>query len=120
MVRPVGHETDKRVSNEDRRDQRHVRQVGTAQVGIVDYQHVARSPLCIPYQSGHGPGHAAKVNRNVGSLRTQLASGIENGAGKVQAILDISRESGALQYRPHLVTGRGDTTGKHAKFNWIH
>ena len=89
VVGAVGAERDQLATDEDRRNQGHVGQVRAAEVGIVDHHHVAILPVQTLHHVAHGVGHAAQVHRDVCGLRAQIAIRGEDGAGKVESILDI-------------------------------
>jgi hypothetical protein len=93
---------------EDRRDHGHVGQVGAAVVRRVQHEHVARHDraLALP---GHGLdalAHGAEVHRDVRRVRHQVAFGVEDGAGKVEPLLDVDRVGGVLQHHASLLGDR--------------
>ena len=104
MVGPGHGKTDQAGSSEYRGHDGHIRQVGAPHIRIINHQQVARLPVPITDQIRHGVGHGPQMHRDMGRLGTQPALCIENGAGEIQAILDIGRQSAQTQYRAHLIT----------------
>ncbi len=115
----VDHETHQGFTGEHGSDQRDIRQMGAAQVGIVENDLIP----CLPAEAiddiPHGIGHAAQMHRNMGRLGTEFSPGIEYGAGIVQAVTDIGRKSRIAQHRPHFVTNRFEAAGKQPQGNGI-
>ena len=94
--------------------------MGAAQIGIVEYDHVAGAPVHPRHDIRHGIGHAAQVHGDMGGLGAQGAARIEHGAGEIQPVLDIGREGAALQHGPHFIAQRLDTVLKQAEFYAVH
>lgn len=83
----------------------HVGQVGAAVVRVVDGVHVAgpqvvRAP---PQDLLDGLAHGAEVDGDVGRVGDEVALGVEEGAGEVEAFLDVDRVGGVLQAHAHLL-----------------
>ncbi len=112
MMSTVGDKSEQLSVDKQRCDHGDVRQVSTAEEGIVNHHHVAVSPAQTTDDIAHGIGHTAEVNRNMRRLGTELAPGIEDRAGEIETVLDVGREGGAAQHRPHLLADRLDTAGK--------
>jgi hypothetical protein len=89
---------------EHRRDHRHVRQVRAAIVRIVQCHHVARlQRLAAQAQHrAHALAHRAEMHRHVRRVRHQAAVGVEDGAGKIQPLLDVYAHGRVLQHRAGL------------------
>ena len=82
-------ETDEFTGHQHRRHHGDVRQMGAAQVRVVDHQQVAGGPVPLPHQIGHGVGHGTQMHWYMGGLGAELAGGVEQRAGQIQAILDV-------------------------------
>jgi hypothetical protein len=53
-------------------------------------------------------------------LCAELAIRVENGAGKIQPILDVCGERGVAQHDPHFVADGIHATGKHTQTYGVH
>ena len=74
----------------DGRDDGYVRQVCAAIVGCVQHINVARSHVRVLIDdSAHARAHRAQMHRHVGCVGNQPTLTVEDGAGKVQPLLDI-------------------------------
>ena len=121
MVRPVDQETDgaRRALREEWGDQGHVRQVGPAQIRVVEHRHVAGRPVEGGHHLGHGEGHAPQVHRDVGGLGTKPSVGIEHSTGVVEAVPDIGGEGRVAQLETHFIAHGGQPAGKDAKVDGV-
>jgi hypothetical protein len=114
MMRPRGDVPEVPALEMHRRNNRDIRQVRAAGERVVDDDDVALV---------HGPDrvdggsdsaqHRAKMYRNMLRLRHELGLGVKDRAGGVHALLDVRRERGALQHRPHLVGDRLERVAQH-------
>ena len=93
------------IGREDRRDERHVRQVRAAVIGRVQHEHVARlhRPGAGADDRLHGLRHRPQMDRNMRRVGHQFAVGVEYGAGEVEPFLDVHRGSGGGQGGAHLL-----------------
>ncbi len=98
-----------RSSAKQRRNQGHIRQVGAAQEGIVEYDHITGPPLNPRHNPLHGVGHAAKMHRDVSGLGAEPALRIEYRTGEIEPVADIRRKGRIAQHRAHLVAHRLQT-----------
>ncbi len=65
--------SDQAFIDEYRRDGGDVRQMGAAQVRVVEQDDVTGLPIETADDSGHGEGHRTEVHRDVRGLRNQFA-----------------------------------------------
>ncbi len=105
MVASGGHEKARlgvAVIAEDRHDHGDVGQVGAAGIGVVEGEGLARLQRRIALaHRPHAGAHRTQMHRHVRRIGHQPAVGVEQGAGKVQPLLDIDRVGGAFQRRAH-------------------
>ena len=90
---------------EHRRHHGDVRQVGATVVRVVDGDGLAgaeRAPAP-PQHLLHGCAHRAEVHRHVRGVGDEVAGGVEEGAGEVEALLDVDGLGGRLEARAHLL-----------------
>jgi len=100
---PIGREEREAVLDEDGADQRHVRQVGPAPIGVVQEDDVVGFEVRKGLQGGPDrQGHRPEVDRDVGGLGDEAAVGIEDGAGEVPPLLDVRRVGTPFQDGAHL------------------
>src|SRR5579883_1915965 len=91
------------VSNEDRSDQRDIRQMCSAQIGIVEDDNIARLKRGKSLDGGaHGGRHGPQMDRNMLGLGNQASLRIETGTGIVLALLNIGRIRRSAASRPSL------------------
>ena len=107
MVPAIGNEKQNVAPGgvEYRGDHGHVGQVSAAVIGVVEGDHVARLQRSLP-QPKHGPhafAHRTEMDRDVRGVGHQPALGVEDGARKIQPLLDVDAERGVLQHRAHLL-----------------
>ena len=107
------------INREERGDQGHVRQVGPAQVGVVQHHHVAGGPIHRRDDGAHRMGHAPQVHGDVGGLGAEPPRAVEDGAGKVQPIPDVGGEGGVTQPHPHLLAGCGEAAREDAELDGV-
>jgi hypothetical protein len=86
-------------------DERDVGQVRAAGEGVVEDEDVVRARIVLA-DGGHGVGHRAEVHRDVLRLGDHAPTLVEERGRAVAALLDVGREGGANQHRPHLVGHR--------------
>ncbi len=93
---------------EDRRDDGDVGKVRAPVVGVVDGVGVARphGALVAPQHLLDGLAHGAEVDGDVGGVGDQVALGVEQGAGEVEAFLDVDGVGGVLEADAHLLGDR--------------
>lgn len=84
-----------------------VRQMAAPAEGIVDNKDVAGGEGVAAKGMGHGAGHGAEMNRDVGGLGDQVAVSVENGAGEILAFLDVGGKRRAGEDDSHLFGNRG-------------
>ena len=89
VVGAIGNKRNAGIVYKQRRDHGHVRQMRTAQIRVVDDDHVARLPDDGAYDAAHCKRHAAEVHRDMGGLCTQLPARVEQCARIVETVLDI-------------------------------
>ena len=106
---------------EDRRDDRHVRQVGAAVVGRVHHVDVARLERAAVRREHRANrlAHGAQVDRDVRRVGDQVALGIEHGAGEIQPLLDVHRVGGVLERDPHLLGDRHEEVVEHLQHHGV-
>src|SRR6266498_2247638 len=78
----------------------------STQVRVVQQHDVARPELVARERGLDRARHGAEVYRNVRGLRDHPATGVEQRAGEIAALLDIGRERAAAQRRAHLLGDR--------------
>ena len=120
VVGPGHGEGGQPLAGEHRRYHRHVGQMGAAQVGVVDHQEVAGAPVAAFHQVRHGVGHGAQVHGNVRGLGAEAAGGVEDGAGKIQPVLDVGRQRAGAQQGAHLVTNTRQAVGENTQLYRVH
>ena len=112
VVGPVGGEAEEAqlsgLLDEDGRDEGDVGQVGAPPEGVVEDHHVPRCEGDLLDGLGHREGHRAQVDGDVGGLGDHPALGVEEGAGKVPAFLDVGGVAGLAQHHPHLLGNGGE------------
>ena len=94
---------------------------------IIDDDDVALCPVGKAIQDGlHACRHGAQMRRNVGRLRDQPPGAVEQGAGKVQALLDVGRIGRAPQRDAHFLGDAGKAVAvelegyrMHEREEWI-
>ena len=95
------------LGREHRHDHGDVGQMGAPGIGVIECEGLARFQRRMSGQHGaHAGSHGAQMHRHVGGVGDQSAAGVEQGAGKIQPLLDVHRACGALQGRAH---GLGDS-----------
>ena len=125
VVSPVGYEAGQFsfavLVHKHRGNQGDVRQVGAAQVGVVQDDHIP-GPQCARkgiqrclHRSGHGP----QVNGLVRGLGHHLAGGVKNRAGEVPPLLDVGRICGPEQGHAHLFGHRDEHVLENFQTNGI-
>ena len=67
-----------------------------------------------PNLRADGVGHGAEVDGQVGGVGDKAAVRAEQGAGEVQALLDVHADAGALQRAPHLLRQAHEPGGRKA------
>ena len=112
MVRAARREAEELAPFEHGADQRDVRQVGAAAVGVVEDPEVAVVVL-LADDRGDGVRHRAEVHRDVLGLHDELAARVEERRRAVVALGDVGRVGRADQDRAHLVTGGAQGAGHH-------
>ena len=120
MMGAIGDEGLQPAVVEQGRHHGHVGQVGAAEIGIVEDDHVPFLPVDAGHDPGHGVGHAPQVHGNVGRLGAETAFGVEHGAGEVEPFANVGGEGRALQHRAHLVADGGQAAGEDPQFDDIH
>ena len=95
----------RRLANEYRRHGGDVREMGAAEIGIVDDDDVAWGGRALVIELDgrlHRHGHGAQVDGHMGCLRNHAAVVVEDGAGMVAPLLDVGGMSAALHRHAHL------------------
>ncbi len=106
-------------AEEDRSDQRQVRQMRAAGKRIVDRGDVAWAKL-EPFDRGaHGKRSGAEMDRDMGGLRDQFAAAVEQRTREIVALLDVRREAGLAQHDAHLLGDRGEAVVHHRQRHWV-
>jgi hypothetical protein len=115
-MHPARGEADEGAVRENARQQRHVRQVRSAGVGIVAQHGIAGAPggggvACedSPRRMRHGP----EVHRNVVALRHDVAIGIEQGAREIGGQAQQGRERCAHDRRLHFLADGVESAAHH-------
>ncbi len=106
--------------HKERSHQGHIGQMRTAQIGVIDNQHISRSPPDTADNLPHGIGHTTQMDRDMSRLGAQVTRGIENRTGEVQPVLDIGRKRRPLQAGTHLLAYGIDAAGENSQFHGIH
>ncbi len=97
---------------EDGRDHRHVRQMGTAETGMIGHHHVARLERQRRGGQPHADAERAEMHRDVRRVDHQLAGDVEQRAREVETLLDVRRDGGALQALAHLARDGREAVGE--------
>jgi hypothetical protein len=111
-MRPAGHEAQEIFPFMDRGDDRHVRQVGAAEPGMVRHHHVAGRERHDLAQPAHAQAQRSEVHGDVRRVDHQLPGRIEEGAREVEPLLDVRGDGRAPQPLPHLPRHRGEAMGE--------
>jgi hypothetical protein len=102
---------------EDRGDHGHVRQMGAAEGGVVGHHDI---PLLhgdrLP-EAAHAEAQGAQVDGDVRGVDHQLARRVEQGAGEIEALLDVGGDGGALEHFAHLPGDRREAMGEQLELN---
>ena len=112
VVTTAGHKRHKPTFPEHRRDQREIRQVGAAVVGVVGHhsitgpQRFTLTALHRLEQRQHALPHRAEVHGDVRGVGNELAARVKQRAGEIQPLTDIHRCTGLLQSGAHLLSDR--------------
>ena len=96
MMRAVHSKGRQLLINKDRSDDSDIGQMSTSQIGVVENQNIIGMPVKLLDNVRHGIGHTAQMDRNMSGLCAKQPTTIKQGAGKIEAILDIGRKSRAL------------------------
>ena len=90
---------------EDGGDDGDVGKVGAAVVGVVEGEDVAGAEgvLAAAQYGAHGVAHGAEVDGDVGCVGDEMALGVEEGAGEVEALLDVNGVGGVDEGGAHLL-----------------
>ena len=91
-----------------RRDHGHIRQMRSAVVRRVEYKDVAGAHRRLPSLDDglHTLAHRPQMHRHVRSVGDEIALAIEQGTGKIQALLDVHRVRRVGQRHAHLLRNR--------------
>ena len=105
MVGAVGYEESRFyliLRQEDGGDERDVGQVGAAAEWVVQDNRIAGLHGYVVDGGADAHGHGAQVHGQVVALRDGVAFAVVEGAGVVQAFLDVRAEAGAAERHAHL------------------
>ena len=106
---------------ENGRDDRHVRQVAASTKGVVRDVHLARTQVGhVGAQAAHTFFHRAEVDGDVRSVGDEAAIGVEQGAGKIEAFLDVRGEGRAAKGDAHLLGDGGEAAVEEFEFDGVH
>ncbi len=107
---------------EHRADDGHVGQVRPAVVRVVDGVDVAgpQGARVAPEHLLDGLPHRPEVHRDVRGVGHQAAVRVEQGAGEVQALLDVDGVGGVLQSYAHLLGDRHEEVVEHFEHDGVH
>jgi hypothetical protein len=98
----------------------------SAVIGVVQDDDVARPDRIgtgrfEPRDGGFdGKRHCAEVDGDVGGLGDHVPGGIEDGARKIQAFLDVWGIARAPEQRPHLFRDGGEKVFEDFESDWVH
>ena len=89
---------------EDRRDHRYVGQMCAAVERVIQCHNIAGFKRISPVvqHRAHAFAHGAEMHRNMGRVGHQPALGVEDGAGEIEAFLDVHAHGRVLQHRARL------------------
>ncbi len=93
---------------EDRCNDGHVRQMGTAMVRIVEHEDIAVTHLAA-ITFDHGPNtlaHRAEMYRHVRGIGNEIAVAVKDRAGEIEPLLDVHGVRRVLQTQAHLLRDR--------------
>ena len=118
MVRPHHAVAAHRAVHLHRTDERDVREVRPAGVGIVQDEDLARRGGQCPH-GGDGLVQRAQMHRNVGRLGDHLAGGVEQSRGAVASLPDVGRDRRMNQHQPHLLRDGGEGVPHHLEAHGV-
>ena len=79
---------------------------------MVRDRHVARPQRQHVAQAADAQTHRAQVHGDVRGVDDQLSGSVQDGAGEVEALLDVRRDGGAAQPLPHVGRDRAEPVGE--------
>ena len=93
---------------EHRRHHGNIGQVRAAIVGCIQRKHVAGTDVALVEADDgfHGAVHGPQMHRHVRRIGDKRAGTVEDGAGKIQPLLDVDRIGGVLERHAHLLGNR--------------
>mgnify|MGYP003348933735 CR=1 FL=1 len=109
MVAAAGHKAPQAIPLEHRRDHGEIRQMGAAIEWVVGHHRIPRrqGPMLAALhgrqQGPHALAHGSQMHGDVRGIGHQTTGRIKQGAGKIQALLDVHRRAGLLKPRAHLL-----------------
>ena len=115
VVRAAGdvpEENGRALFGEDGCDDRDVGQMRSAAGRMVGDRHIARPQRQHVAQAADAQTHRAQVHGDVRGVDDQLSGSVQDGAGEVEALLDIRRDGGAAQPLAHVGRDRAEPVGE--------
>ena len=107
VVGAAGGVADESALAVDGGNQRDVRQMRSAGVGIVDDGDVGFGQGAEVFEHRlHAGGHGTQMHRDMRRLGQQPAGGVEESAGKIPPLLDVGRKGDVLERHAHVFRRR--------------